>query len=158
MLSSSNNNYPHPSTLSTGNILLCRTNNSIEAGIIRLVLRSRYNHAVIILRQSSSVYVVEAKGGSRVKPIPYEDWCNSLDREVELIPVTCMASRITKYFGTSYDYLPVLMFLIPRFIRRRIFSDTAKLVYCFELIGRIYDLNLDRYTPELLKNNLRVIN
>lgn len=124
--------YPKPEELKTGNIILCRTLNSTEAKVIQWCLDSEWNHAVVVIRLGNEILIAEAKGGSASRPLLYQEWQNSREREVMVLPYETDLKSILLQLGKGYDYGSPLAFGLKKVSGLEWMPRSEETVYCFE--------------------------
>ena len=136
--------YPHHLDLRTGDVFLCHTAKSLEAKIIRKVLNSEWNHAAVVLVMKGMPYIVEARGGNELMPLPYGVWIATHPySKVKHLPGSLDENRILANCGKKYDYAACLNLLFHRFTGKWIGareSRAAKSFYCFEYIAWLYQM------------------
>lgn len=146
--------YPKPEELQTGNILLCRTLDSLEAKVIRWCLDSGWNHAVVVIRLGNEILIAEAKGGAASRPVLYADWQSSLAREVKVLPYNTDLKSIMLQLGKGYDYGSPLAFGLRKLFKIDWMPQSDKTVYCFEFAALCNNLaNSNGATPQYLEQN-----
>lgn len=122
----------------------------------RLVLGSRFSHAVLFLIEEGLLYIVEALPFKRVRKVLYSEWVQQFPREVVVIKRECPAENITCEIGKKYDLAAAVWSHICYRLSRKWNGHTGghadRKRFCFELVMKAH--NMDNYWmghPDLIK-------